>query len=279
MWFLRARCGRPLQALESKPHESSGRPLDKIGTCEQIPPNAGIADSTAECFQTMRCVASALRRLRQLAVCALACSQSLDLSQQRTWHSIESELKDATMHCGLCREDIAPILETCCAEKIGFEELERTVWLTSPRLDAVPVKEIRFLHKAISSYFLHGPHAGQPIQQLVKDLRAGRTRPSELDIELVFWHGRYRTLCHRRVWALKQWVSEAEASSKGDSARGDFQTNIIAWVLPLVVDSTDSNGRSVVHRFLCGCDSANDGVTVDVRRGKVNVHRISKSRS
>ncbi|CAE8618851.1 unnamed protein product [Polarella glacialis] len=180
LWFLWAGRGRPTVAPPSMSHElsceawgpdSPGMPHGQAWseTVVRMDGNDVLADKSS-CFEAVRCVASMLRRLKEHAQSALAMDDYSAASSRKDselFRKLICELEEATDQCALCRQDAAPFLELLRAGP-GQEQWEDIVRLTSVQTETLLVDEIRFLQDTISSTFLHGAHAGQPIEQLVE---------------------------------------------------------------------------------------------------------------
>lgn len=227
-------------------------------------------DDNMPCKQTVVVIADCLNRLRQLAAASESNLQEKVLSSggselplpehefhyitPRDWdlsQQIREELDAAASSCDLCAQDLAPCLAVLASPSDQF--WSNILDLTSPRFEHIQINSVRFLQSSVSSKFMHGPHRGQQITDLVRDLQSGKTHPSNLNVEVIKWHGKYRTLCHRRLWALKQW----QASLQHDVL---FKVR----VLPLVHGCANFLARDVVSDFVRKATSTNDGHDVEI---------------
>lgn len=69
------------------------------------------------------------------------------------------------------------------------------------------VDSVKYTHDRISRRFKHGPHAGEPIERLVRDIAEGRVNPltePRLRLKVVRHGSQYYSLNNRRLHALKE---------------------------------------------------------------------------
>jgi len=258
-WFFWVGFGAPADAPPRMSHELSCDVVPRIWSSR--PRDSEGALSQPQCLEVVRRVAFLLRTLKEIAQ-AHAGLGDKGWEDGNELEQLSSRLQDATAECQLCRQDLVPILDILQSSP-GPEMWSKLLYELNPRSVDVSISDLRYLQDSISSCFLHGPHAGQPIEQLVLDLHSGKTSPSNLALEVVRWHGHYRTLGHRRVWALKTWLQEAQLRASGSAWQ---ETKVRATFLPLVGKVTDATGRSALGRFSRSCSTENDGVRVRVGR-------------
>ncbi|CAE7242867.1 unnamed protein product [Symbiodinium sp. CCMP2456] len=102
------------------------------------------------------------------------------------------------------------------------------------------VDSVKYTHDRISKRFKHGPHAGEPIEHLVRDITEGRVDPltePRLRLKVVRHGSQYYSLNNRRLHALK------EARATHLSARVYDMDPITAKFL--MAFSTTSDGADV----------------------------------
>mmetsp|Transcript_13023 Transcript_13023/g.30425 ORF Transcript_13023/g.30425 Transcript_13023/m.30425 type:complete len:449 (+) Transcript_13023:700-2046(+) len=117
----------------------------------------------------------------------------------------------------------------------------------------LPVQEVSFTHKSISTRFLHGEAAGQDVETLVEDLRRGRVDPlthGDLVIDAVRYAGKIHSLNNRRLWALQQH----QLLLLADGVDVKVRVRILPWTEP-----------TTQKRFLSAFTSTSDGDTVACR--------------
>eukprot|EP00930_Biecheleria_cincta_P048587 TRINITY_DN33877_c0_g1_i1.p1 TRINITY_DN33877_c0_g1~~TRINITY_DN33877_c0_g1_i1.p1 ORF type:complete len:617 (-),score=91.39 TRINITY_DN33877_c0_g1_i1:310-2160(-) len=122
------------------------------------------------------------------------------------------------------------------------------LWTFESTLISLPASEVGFTHDCISNRFRHGDQdpdssssagrgpSGPGVETLVKDLISGKTdlqEESELELEVVFYHGRHRSINNRRLWAFKQFAEHC-----------GHDVDIKVRVIPLLPEATMKNGAS-----------------------------------
>merc|ERR1712224_524552 len=152
---------------------------------------------------------------------------------------------------------------------MGHEALQD---LLCPRDAWLQVSSIAFTHDSVSSYFAHGSHAGTPLMNLVHDLEDGTLTLSDaaMRIDVVKYHGQYRSLHNRRLWCFKEY----------QGLNPSIQVKIHVRIVPLLGGGEYFEGRSVLDKFLSSNTTSNDGSSVRLRsRSGSPTRRDSRWRS
>lgn len=260
LWFLWTGIGPPTEAPPWMPHELACKamPRTPVHRDEAVVVEARGTDDgdvNGRCLSGVHRAAVVLRDVKELAQARASLpDEPVSREHVRLLEHLSWLLQEAN-DCELCKQDLRYVF-ALLQQNPRKELWEQLVNALSPKDIDVPIADLRYLQSSIASHFRQGRHAGQPIEQLVRDLHSGVSLPSDLGLEVVFWHGRYRTLGHRRTWALKAWLMARHASP---------MTEVRASLLPLVADVTGASGRSAVRRLLTMCETS-DGADVRVRR-------------
>jgi len=125
------------------------------------------------------------------------------------------------------------------------------------------VSRLRFTHNRHSHVFRHGDHAGNTVAWLVDKLLAGRIRPEDpsMVLNVVLFHGEYRSLNNRHAVALVRYAEEVERQSPGSPVT----CFIRVWPLVRGLRLDDGSDRDVAKKFLEANDSHTDGTVIVTR--------------
>ena len=171
------------------------------------------------------------RALNRFADCLRTLSESLDLHGLGQQSRRALQEADAVLRCEECRRDE----RTQGSKILLLLEQAREKWddrsnlchqhlrsALKQRLEAptesveMPIARLRFTQASHSKRFLHGPHAGQRIESLTRQLLRGETAlddPSML-LNVVYFHGSYRSLNNRHLTAIVKYAEEMETQNR-----------------------------------------------------------------
>eukprot|EP00930_Biecheleria_cincta_P039171 TRINITY_DN26945_c0_g1_i1.p1 TRINITY_DN26945_c0_g1~~TRINITY_DN26945_c0_g1_i1.p1 ORF type:complete len:841 (-),score=117.99 TRINITY_DN26945_c0_g1_i1:304-2826(-) len=175
------------------------------------------------------------------------------------WNAASKSLLSATTAaCGSCLQD-----RRCVAEAIKAgcppETIRNTLlpWLekTEPEEVMLRVCEVRFSQDSINSSFT-GEHKGQDIESLVRAFRLGLLLPTDKPIRVVWYHGEFWALDHRRLWAIQQYQLLEPLED----------VHVRAQVLPLCdIDKTTATAAAV-KEFNKKYSTVSDGTRMHIKR-------------
>ena len=113
------------------------------------------------------------------------------LSQARQRWEDSKHTSHQTLHNGLCKRLSPPLTQ---AQELSIDR-------------------IRFTQQTRSKRFLHGPHAGKRIEWLTEQLLAGTIslRNPSMVLNVVYFHGAYRSLNNRHLTAVVQYARIMES--------------------------------------------------------------------
>jgi HrpA-like RNA helicase len=158
-----------------------------------------------------------------------------------------------------------PACQSCCQD---FANLKHSIEYASPydltlslatilrhphQVQKVDLSQVRFTHDSVNEYFVHGRDRGFLITDIAYLVSARRISQFQIPLDVVFWHGFYRSLNNRHLLALKM------ARVK--------QCCVRIW--PMIPDLKILCGRtdqSVVNKFMQANTSSNDGVAACLRQ-------------
>ncbi|CAE7923095.1 unnamed protein product, partial [Symbiodinium necroappetens] len=247
-------------------------PRDGRGSGYSAPfgPEAGFELRAKQCEHALNRFADCLRTL----------SESLDLHGLGQQSRRALQEADAVLHCEECRRDE----QTQGSKILLLLEQARQKWddgnnlchralrnALKQRLEApaepveMPISRLRFTQASHSKRFLHGPHAGQRIESLTRQLLRGQTAlddPSML-LNVVYFHGSYRSLNNRHLTAIVKYAEEMETQS-----RLPKKCHVRVWPLVrgLRMIYEDGSEQEVIRKFLRSNDSVSDGLSITCKR-------------
>jgi len=205
--------------------------------------------------QAARCSVQLLRRMQEplLKLHETFSTGLMDPSVELLRHAAEV-IAETAVSCPLCAADVSKIgkaidVALCTAD---MEQLHRLLAQRFCVREAVmPASEIAFTHAYISRTFNSGKHRKMPLRTLVEELLAGLdpSTASELRLDAVFFHGKFRTLNNRRLFCLREV----------------FCRDVRLRILPLVqkhCKATKRFRKSVDEKFFQSNNTIDDGASV-----------------
>eukprot|EP00747_Dinoflagellata_sp_TGD_P019153 gnl/TRDRNA2_/TRDRNA2_126980_c0_seq1.p1 gnl/TRDRNA2_/TRDRNA2_126980_c0~~gnl/TRDRNA2_/TRDRNA2_126980_c0_seq1.p1 ORF type:complete len:317 (+),score=24.39 gnl/TRDRNA2_/TRDRNA2_126980_c0_seq1:142-951(+) len=197
------------------------------------------------------------------------------------WQDVRNRIREilARPTCPLCRQDLedsglfrafSDLLEYWDGPRYKWVEAHKNINIAlRKRLEPptathkLPLDSVRYTHDDISKSFRHGEHANRKVSGVCQDLLKSRATPNDeaMVLDVVFYHGHYRSLNNRHLDAQKQ---AQECLPKW------IQAEHPAWVRiwPLT-RGMKIHGKDVVDKFYEANSSRNDGRSVSRgRRGR-----------
>ncbi|CAK0792551.1 unnamed protein product, partial [Prorocentrum cordatum] len=120
--------------------------------------------------------------------------------------------------------------------------------------------QLWFTQNSVKAVFTHGAHKGQRVSDLVEEIvESGEEQITKFKLIAVFHHGRYKCLCNRRLWAVRE-----------ASKRLGFPLRVHVDVHPLLsgakfVDGADGKATDVLLKFEGLHTTTSNGARVRVR--------------
>lgn len=147
--------------------------------------------------------------------------------------------------------------------------------LSAPPVEpvALSIKQLRFTQTCHSKRFIHGPHAGQRIDWLVSQLQTGQVLTSDpsMVLNVVFYHGNYRSLNNRHLVALVQYGDCLESRNLLPS-----KGFVRVWPLVRGLELDDGSHQDVVRKFLQASDTQSEGKMIE-RTGKSEATEVNQT--
>lgn len=147
--------------------------------------------------------------------------------------------------------------------------------LSAPPVEpvALSIKQLRFTQTCHSKRFIHGPHAGQRIDWLVSQLETGQVLTSDpsMVLNVVFYHGNYRSLNNRHLVALVQYGDCLESRNLLPS-----KGFVRVWPLVRGLELDDGSHQDVVRKFLQASDTQSEGKMIE-RTGKSEATEVNQT--
>ena len=147
--------------------------------------------------------------------------------------------------------------------------------LSAPPVEpvALSIKQLRFTQTCHSKRFIHGPHAGQRIDWLVSQLESGQVLTSDpsMVLNVVFYHGNYRSLNNRHLVALVQYGDCLESRNLLPS-----KGFVRVWPLVRGLELDDGSHQDVVRKFLQASDTQSEGKMIE-RTGKSEATEVNQT--
>ena len=147
--------------------------------------------------------------------------------------------------------------------------------LSAPPVEpvALSIKQLRFTQTCHSKRFIHGPHAGQRIDWLVSQLETGQVLTSDpsMVLNVVFYHGNYRSLNNRHLVALVQYSDCLESRNLLPS-----KGFVRVWPLVRGLELDDGSHQDVVRKFLQASDTQSEGKMIE-RTGKSEPTEVNQT--
>lgn len=123
-------------------------------------------------------------------------------------------------------------------------------------LRQIDVRYIRHCHDTVSPVFRHGPHAGQPVETLLRELKGGKGLENVTPLVVVTLAGEnWIVFGNRRLKCLKQLAEDRNGCVMMSCIVYDF-------------DRDQNVPKCLLAKLLHGATTENDGVSVRFRRGK-----------
>jgi len=214
-------------------------------------------------------------------------SPSFEQGPPQHVHHALHDLLSQSFGCRCCADDLRDIIHTCSAMQKVLADVATSlssvqvateyalklreqllVWASESASVELPLSHVGYTHDYISNRFRHGQQdpdvcpvgrgpGGRGIETLVADLISGKSdllRDTDLELEVVFYHGRHRSLNNRRLWAFKQY-----------SEHCDHDVNVKARIIALLPEARLKNGRFALPKFFEANQSENNGDAVRFR--------------
>eukprot|EP00930_Biecheleria_cincta_P084640 TRINITY_DN74090_c0_g1_i1.p1 TRINITY_DN74090_c0_g1~~TRINITY_DN74090_c0_g1_i1.p1 ORF type:complete len:732 (-),score=129.13 TRINITY_DN74090_c0_g1_i1:289-2439(-) len=123
------------------------------------------------------------------------------------------------------------------------------------------MSKLRFTQDLHSKAFNHGKHSGQTIDWLVGRLQEGKVHPEdpEMILNVVHFHGEYRTLNNRHGVALARHAKQLEALSPTSSP---LKCWVRVWPLVRGLCIDDGSNQDVARKFLNANSTSSDGTAI-----------------
>jgi len=167
---------------------------------------------------------------------------------KRPWDDVE----EPPMHRGCDMErsgaHLWKVLRRIFVSGEGPRLMNRSYSWDGWKNECVPVCDLRYTHRCISSSFRQGGHCGRPLSNLVRDLARGAVAAEDFELIAVRFEDKLYSLNNRRLWCLKE------------HDRGTLKVKVPVLVYEVTAES------ALVAKFALAFDSQCDGKHVKVRK-------------